>query len=233
MQKELEIIYNDPHLIAINKPAGLATHRSKLVGNTNEFALQILRDQIGKYVYPIHRLDRKTSGVLLFTTTKEDANAFQILLKNHQIIKIYYAIVRGFFPERTVLNYPLKNEDGKIQDAETRFQLLEHSEVDVPCGQHNTSRYSLVEAIPVTGRMHQIRKHFSHLNHPIIGDRPHGCNKQNKLFKEKWGMINMLLHAHSVEFDHPVSKERIKISAPFPTFFKDIKRKLKFGTFLS
>lgn len=189
-------------------------HRSRIAAEEKEyFALQLLRDQINQYVYPIHRLDRKTSGVLIFGLKKEIAAAIQKEIINKKILKKYIAIVRGYFPNEIEVDYSLTNDKGKVQEAITYFKLLQKTEIDVPLGKHGTSRYSLIEAYPQTGRMHQIRKHLNHLRHPIIGDRPHGCNKQNKLFKEKWNMMSMMLHAQLLEFKHPVSQEKISIHA--------------------
>jgi tRNA pseudouridine65 synthase len=130
-----------------------------------------------------------------------------------QVKKKYLAIVRGFTPDKETIDYPLKSEKGILQEALTKFQTLARTEIDLPYLEQLTSRYSLVEVEPLSGRMHQIRKHFAHIFYPIIGDRPHGCNKQNKLFKEKWNMNMMMLHASSIDFIHPVSEEQINIKA--------------------
>ncbi|MEO6851732.1 MAG: pseudouridine synthase, partial [Mucilaginibacter sp.] len=127
--------------------------------------------------------------------------------------KKYLAIVRGHTPDQEDIDYPLRKENGNLQDAFTSYHTLKRAELDIPLGAHPTSRYSLVEATPTTGRMHQLRKHFSHVFHPIIGDRTHGCNKQNRMFKEKWQMHTMLLHASSITFAHPVTNEVIIIEA--------------------
>ncbi|OJW18005.1 pseudouridine synthase [Mucilaginibacter sp. 44-25] len=209
----LEIIYRDEHLIAINKPHGLLVHRSSIAADVSEFAIQILRDQIGQKVYPAHRIDRKTGGVLLFALDKEAEVAMQQMFMNNQVNKKYLAIVRGFTPDEETIDYPLRKENGTLQDALTRYQTLKRAELNVPLGKHDTSRYSLVLAKPETGRMHQLRKHFAHVFHPIIGDRTHGCNKQNKLFKDKWEMETMLLHALEISFIHPVSGVETRISA--------------------
>jgi tRNA pseudouridine65 synthase len=134
--------------------------------------------------------------------------------------KRYLAIVRGFFPDELQLNHPLINEAGKSQEAETFFKIIKRTELDIPLGKHATSRYSLIEAFPRTGRMHQIRRHLDHLRHPIIGDRPWGCNKQNKLFLDKWEMNTMMLHAVSMKIPHPISGELIEINAELPTEFQ-------------
>ena len=166
----------------------------------------MLRDQIGMRVYPAHRLDRKTSGVLLFTKSKESNPLVQKLFRERKVIKKYKAIVRGFTPEEGIIDYQLR-EGSKIQEAQTGFQRLQTFEIDVPSGNFSTSRYSLVELTPRTGRHHQLRKHMAHIFHPIIGDRPHGCNKQNRIWKEQFGMMTMMLHAESLSFEFPVGEE--------------------------
>ena len=209
----LEILFQDEDLIAVNKPHGLLVHRSSIAADTSEFALQILRDQIGKTVYPAHRLDRKTSGVLLFSLNKEMDSKIQTAFSLNQIKKEYLAVLRGHTDYAGSIDYPLKKENGTVQDALTDYQTLALSEIDLPFGKFPTSRYSLVQAKPQTGRMHQIRRHFAHIFHPIIGDRPHGCNKQNKLWKDTFQHDTMLLHAKSITFEHPMTRENILIQA--------------------
>jgi len=219
----LQIIYQDEHLVVINKPHGLLVHRSPIAADAEEFAVQMLRDQIGQKVFPVHRIDRKTSGILVFGLNGEIARLIQEQLEDHATNKTYLAIVRGYFPESLELDYPLTNDTGKVQEALTHFKCLKHTEVDVPFGKHATSRYSLIEAYPKTGRMHQIRKHLKHLRHPIIGDRPHGCNKQNRLFKAQWNMTTMMLHAQKLNLSHPITNEPLHLEAPlFSTFKKMI-----------
>lgn len=209
----LEILYRDEHLIAINKPHGLLVHRSSIAADTSEFALQLLRDQIHQKVYPAHRLDRKTSGILLFSLDKETDQLIQPMFANKQMDKKYLAILRGFCPAEGTIDYPLLKDNGTSQDATTHYRMLHQAEIDVPQGKFATSRYSLVEANPETGRMHQLRRHFAHIFHPIIGDRPHGCNKQNKLWKDRFDMDTMMLHASTLSFKHPKSNLEINIKA--------------------
>ncbi len=218
----LEIIYQDEYFVAINKPHGLLVHRSPIAADVQEFALQLLRDQIQQKVFPIHRLDRKTAGILLFALSSDVASKLQSVLENLKTQKTYLAIVRGHFPDELELDYPLTNDKGKIQEAYTSFKTLKRTELDIPFGKFSTSRYSLIEARPRTGRMHQIRKHLKHLRHPIIGDRPHGCNKQNKLFKEQWNMMTMLLHAKEFSITHPVSNEPMLLKAPLYSAFEEM-----------
>ncbi len=216
---ELEIIYQDDYLIAINKPNGLLVHRTQIAAHEDTFAVQLLRDQIGKRVHPVHRLDRKTSGVLLFAFESAVTKNLQSQFIEGTVDKKYEAIVRGYFPESSIVDYPLTNDRGKTQAAITHFKLVRKTELPIPFGKHPSSRYSLIEARPETGRMHQIRKHLNHLRHPIIGDRPHGCNKQNKLFKERWKMTSMLLHAVNLSIKHPLTNAPLQLIAPRPKVF--------------
>ncbi|WP_029274358.1 pseudouridine synthase [Pedobacter borealis] len=218
----LEIIYQDENLIAINKPHGLLVHQSSIARDATEFALQLLRDQVGKHVSPVHRLDRKTSGILLFAFDKVSEIAMHQQFMNAETDKKYLAILRGFTPDAMDIDYPLAKENGTMQDAYTSFRTLQRAEVAVAFGKHPTSRYSLVEARPKTGRMHQLRRHFSHILHPIIGDRTHGCNKQNKFFKAQWDMTTMLLHASELSFTHPITNERIHLKAGLHDEFKRV-----------
>lgn len=215
----LEILYQDEYLVAINKPHGLLVHRSPIAADASEFAIQLLRDQLGQKVFPVHRLDRKTSGILLFALDENINVVMQRSFMNKVIEKKYLALVRGFTLQEGMIDYALTTDDGKVQDAITHYKTIKQFEISVPHGKHLTSRYSLVEVNPETGRMHQIRKHLAHIFNPIIGDRPHGCNKQNKLFLETWNMNTMLLHAAELEFIHPVTKQKIVIQAEISSEF--------------
>jgi len=209
-----EILYQDEHFIAICKPHDILVHRTKLSQDT-VFVLQSLSKQVDKYLYPIHRLDRKTSGILLFAFSSEIAKTIHDQFQTGEITKTYLAICRGHLPQlEMTIDYALTNDRGKIQDAITHVKVLKQSEIAVPQGKFQTSRYSLVKVKPLTGRFHQIRKHLKHIFHPIVGDRPHGCNKQNKLFKEKWNMGTMLLHAQQLQLHHPITEDVMVISTP-------------------
>lgn len=223
----LEILYQDEHLVAINKPNGLLVHRSPIARNTDVFAVQELRNQLNCHVYPAHRLDRKTSGVLLFALNKEILSSLQQGFANKKVQKTYWAILRGYTEDSGTIDYSLTNDKGASQKAVTHYKTLEQTEIPVPFGKHDTSRYSLVEASPITGRMHQLRKHFAHILHPIIGDRPHGCNKQNKLFLEKWEMGNMLLHARTLQFTHPILEKTLTVEASLPAEFRRMMKTLQ------
>ncbi|RYE29317.1 MAG: pseudouridylate synthase [Sphingobacteriaceae bacterium] len=229
----LEILYQDEHLIAINKPHGLLVHRSAIARDVQEFALQILKNQIGKWVNPVHRIDRKTAGVLLFALDKDTERAMQMAFAENNVQKKYYAIVRGHTPDEQEIDYPLRKENGTLQEAFTAYKTLQRAELDVPLGAHPSSRYSLVEVKPETGRMHQLRKHFSHIFHPIIGDRTHGCNKQNRMFKANWQMETMLLHAAELSFLHPATGLPILIKAPLQKEFMQAMQLMNWNTDLT
>lgn len=218
----LEVLYRDQQLVVVNKPHGLLVHRSSIAADAEEFALQLLRDQIGQPVYPAHRLDRKTGGLLLFSLDKETDSVMQQRFMDRQIEKTYLAIVRGYTEDEGAIDHPLRKENGTLQDALTHYRTLHRAEIPLALGKFQTSRYSLVQVTPETGRMHQIRRHFAHIFHPILGDRPHGCNKQNKLWKETYDMDSMLLHAHSVSFRHPHSQDLLAIHAALQPVFQKV-----------
>lgn len=215
----LEILFQDEYLVAINKPHGLLVHRSSIAADTSEFALQLLRDQIQQMVYPAHRIDRKTGGILVFSLNKEMDTTVQQLFANKEILKTYWAVVRGYTEDNGTIDYPLRKENGTLQEALTHYKTIGRAEIDLPLGKHQTSRYSLVELKPITGRMHQLRRHMAHIHHPILADRPHGCNKQNRLWKEHFGMDTMLLHAKEIRFLHPSTQQQIHIEAPLLSEF--------------
>ncbi|MDQ1098428.1 MULTISPECIES: pseudouridine synthase [Chryseobacterium] len=218
----LEILYRDEHIIAINKPSGLLVHKSFYSGEADTYAIQELKKQIGQKVYPVHRLDRKTSGVLLFTLDKETLRTMSDQFATREVEKKYIAILRGWTKEEETIDYDLTNENEVKQNAMTYYRRLQTSEIDLPFLKHLTSRYSLVEAIPETGRFHQLRKHFKHILHPILGCRKHGCNKQNKLLLQTFNMTRMTLHAYQLAFTHPITNERINVYATIDEEFKKV-----------
>lgn len=221
------VLYQDEYFVAINKPPGYIVHRSSIARNAPLVVLQLLRDQINKRLYPLHRLDRKTSGVLIFALSSEANKLLSQQFANHELYKEYTAIVRGWTEDKGTIDYNLENERGTSQTAITLFETLERYEINLPFGKFPTSRYSKVRLMPKTGRMHQLRKHMAHIFHPIIGDRPHGCNKQNKMWKQKFLMDTMMLHAKRLIFTHPYSKEEIQIDAPYLEEFERVMKILK------
>ncbi|WP_417879498.1 tRNA pseudouridine(65) synthase TruC [Vibrio sp.] len=223
---ELEVVYRDEYFIAVNKPAGMLVHRSWLDRHETQFVMQTLRDQIGQHVFPLHRLDRPTSGVLLFALSSEFAAKAAPMFAEHQFTKTYHAIVRGWIEEGDRLDYSLKKEQDKIADkfaskeveaqsAITDYQPLAKVEVLHSTGRFPTSRFCLVEMQPLTGRKHQLRRHMAHLRHPILGDTSHGDGKQNRLFRDIYNASRLMLHASKLEFVHPYTDETIVIEAKF------------------
>lgn len=219
----LPIIFQDEHYVVINKPHNLLVHRSPIAAEETEFALQILRDQLGAWVSPCHRIDRKTAGLVVFALTKEADVAMKNLFQANQVVKTYWAIVRGFMPETGLFNRDLANEKGVFQTAETAFKCLNQVEVPVFVDKYPTSRYSLVELSPKTGRMHQIRRHLAQARHYIIGDKTHGECKQNKMFENNFELNTMLLHAQKLVFKHPFTMQQMKLETqPSEIFLKII-----------
>jgi tRNA pseudouridine65 synthase len=272
----LTILYQDEFMVAVDKPAGLFVHRSFMDKDEIYFALQLVRDQVRQYVYPVHRLDRPTSGVLLFALTKDVATKLNEAFANKSsqvglrsqlktelavesdhnlvqqdkvaelstnegidgcdvaMVKTYYAVVRGHLaiPE-DLIDHALKekldklgdknvNRDKPAQSAQSYYQVKQQASLPIKVGKFDSVRYSLVEVRPITGRRHQIRRHLAHLRHPILGDINYGDNKQNPFFIQHFGFKRLMLHAKSLEFNHPVSNERITISAPFDRQWQQI-----------
>jgi len=218
----LSILYIDDQLIAIDKPVGMLVHRSKIDAGEKVFALQTLRDQIGERVYPVHRLDKPTSGVLLFARNSEIASIVASDFAGHKIKKKYMAIVRGWTPDVDTIDYPLKPifdrttdrqraNNKPAQEAQTEFLTLSTCELPFPVGRYASARYSLVEIRPKTGRKNQIRRHFKHIFHPIVGDRKFGDGAHNRFFKENFHVDRMLLSATGLELRHPTTSKVLKI----------------------
>lgn len=223
MKNKLEILFEDDYYIAINKPAGVLVHRTSIAKDEEELlAVQLLRDQIGKKVYPLHRIDRPTSGVLLFAKSPEATSLLQPLFPTDAVKKYYLSIVRGHLSEDYgIIDHPLKKKlYGELQEAQTEYWSLSKSDIPFASSKkYSSSRYSLIKLYPHSGRMHQIRRHMAHARHYVIGDTAHGDNKQNNFFRKQFSLNNMLLHAWKLEFFHPYKKENINITAGLPDYF--------------
>jgi tRNA pseudouridine65 synthase len=229
----LEIIYQDEHFVAVNKPAGMLVHRSWLDKHETQFVMQTLRDQLGQHVFPLHRLDRPTSGVLMFALSSEVASQAMPMFAGQAMEKTYHAIVRGWIEEGGELDYPLKVELDKIadkfasqekeaQEAVTHYQPLCRVEVPYSTGKFPTTRYCLMALKPKTGRKHQLRRHMAHLRHPIVGDTTHGDGKHNKLFREEFAAPRLLLHASELRFVHPFTQQVVVIRASVDAVWKQL-----------
>lgn len=229
----IEIIYQDKYIVAINKPKGLLVHKSELDNHETLFALQLTRDKIGKYVYPIHRLDKPTSGVLLFALDEITASKLNGNFKNHEISKTYVAIVRGHIQNNGLIDHDLKriydkkadknkNKDKEPQSALTEYKCIQNFTLAYPIGKYSEARYSIVELTPKSGRKHQFRRHMKHISHPIIGDTKYGKGEHNRLFREKLNCYRLLLHAQTLKFIHPITNKNVIIKAKFDNDFTEI-----------
>ncbi len=214
----LPLLYQDDHLVAIDKPPGLLVHRSDIDRHETRFAVQLLRDQLGRRVYPAHRLDKGTSGVLLFAFEPAIVKALALQFETGAVEKTYLAVVRGWPPEVGTIDHPLarKYDDygrhlpsAEAQPAVTYYRRLATVELPVAVDRYPTSRYALMELKPQTGRQHQLRRHLKHLGHPIIGDATHGKGIHNRYFQQAFGCHRLLLACIHLGFQHPVSGEKV------------------------
>jgi len=216
----VEIIFEDDHIIAVNKPNNVLVHHSYYSRNiTDDSLLQLLRKQNSGKLYPIHRLDRKTSGIIILAKQKEEVNQYQTLFIENQIKKTYHALVRGHILEQNSIDSPVKNDLGKYKSALTHYQPLKNYTLDIPVKPYPQSRYTLVEYTPKTGRMHQLRIHSNKIAHPIIGDHKYGNRHHNRMFEEQLKLPNLFLHAIKLEFICPFDKQLIVIRAEKPNFW--------------
>lgn len=234
----LTILYRDEHLIAIDKPPALLVHRSNIDRHETRFAIQILRDQIGQRVYPAHRLDKGTSGVLLFGLSPEVCQQLGRLFEARQMHKRYLAVVRGHPPEAGLIDHALSRtrddhespvpagaEDAP-QEAQTRYRRLATAELPWALDRWPTSRYALLELDPITGRRHQLRRHLKHIAHPIIGDATYGKGVHNRMFQTELGCHRLLLACTELAFAHPLSGAPITLRAPLSGDFAALLRRL-------
>lgn len=224
-------LYRDEALLVVHKPAGLLVHRSPIDRHETEFALQYARAlNGGAHVYPVHRLDRPTSGILVFARDPETARTMGMAMMAGQVHKTYLAMVRGWPAATGDIDYPLreepedrrrKGEEQPLREARTRFRTLATTEIPVAIETYPSSRYAVVELYPETGRKHQLRRHMKHISHPIIGDANHGRGRHNRYFAERFGQGRLMLAATGIEFTHPVTGAPVTItSAPEASFLQ-------------
>ena len=229
----MEILYVDEWLVAVHKPAGLLVHRSLIDKHATDFALQRVRDQLGRRVYPVHRLDRPTSGVLLFALDTATARTLTARFTAGQVVKTYQAIARGYLEPAGVIDHALREEPDALSDAKadpnkapqpaiTHFRRLATVELPYPVSRYPTARYSLLELQPTTGRKHQLRRHLKHRFHPIIGDTTHGDGRHNQFFARHFDNQRLLLAATRLQLRHPQTGEALAIRAPLAADFQRI-----------
>lgn len=219
----LPILYQDAHLVAIDKPAGLLVHRTGLDAGETRFAVQLLRDQLGQPVWPLHRLDKGTSGVLLFALDADTASAGSSLFQSESLVdKRYVAMVRGWPADAGRIDHPLKRmpDDARstgravdVQDAVTHFECLERLSLPLPYGDFTHTRCALLALTPKTGRRHQLRRHCKHVAHPILGDATHGKGPLNRAVAQWIGLQRLWLHAQRLSLPHPWRDETLEIEA--------------------
>ncbi|MBF7072263.1 tRNA pseudouridine(65) synthase TruC [Glaciecola sp. MH2013] len=235
----LNILHQDQHLVVVHKPANMLVHKSMIDRHETQFVMTILRDQIGQYVYPVHRLDKPTSGVLMFALSSDVARLLAGLFENREVKKEYHAILRGFAPEQISIDYALKEKHDPIADkhakkdkeAQSALTVLERVAtltVPEPVGRYPEARYSFVKLLPETGRKHQLRRHMAHIRHPIIGDTTHGDGKQNKFARTNLDFHQLALCATKLSFTHPITGEAIAcdthFEAPMQAFVERFKQ---------
>ena len=205
----IELLFVDAHVVVANKPSGLLVHRG--CDNDDDVALFRVRDAVGQQVHPLHRLDRGTSGALLFARTREAAARLSKAFEEGRVEKSYLALVRGTPPDAGVIDHAIPGkEGGRRVPALTRFRRIARSPVD---------RCSLVLAVPETGRLHQVRRHLRHIDHPLVGDVTHGSGEINRHYRAEYSLCRLALHAHFLAFEHPVTMARIEVTAPMPDDF--------------
>lgn len=220
----LTILYQDESLVVIDKPPGLLVHRSPIDRHETRFALQLLRDQIGQRVYPVHRLDKPTSGVLIFALSSAMAATLSQQFAAKTVTKYYLAVTRGFAPQAGCIDYALKEKLDKIadkhrradrpaQDAVTHFERLATAQIPVAIDRYPQSRYSLLSLRPETGRTHQLRRHMKHIGHPIIGDAKHGKGVHNRYFQSAYGCRRLLLACVKMAVVHPATGKALVFEA--------------------
>lgn len=232
MQNPLTVLYRDDYLLVVHKPAGLLVHRSPIDKHETEFALQYARAlNDGQHVYPVHRLDRPTSGILVFARDSDIARKLGLAMMAGEVAKTYLAMVRGWPPGHGEIDHPLREEpeDRRIKGVEqpvraafTHYRTLATTEIPVKIEKYPTSRYAVVELCPKTGRKHQLRRHMKHINHPIIGDANHGRGRHNRYFADRFGQGRLMLAATAMAFRHPVSGEPLALRAPPEESFLEV-----------
>ncbi|HWS78650.1 MAG TPA: pseudouridine synthase [Thermomonas sp.] len=212
----LPVLYSDDALAVVDKPAGLMVHDSALARGETDFAADRLREQFGKPIFLVHRLDRATSGCLLLAFDRETASALGKTLMSGEVAKDYWAVCRGWPAEHAfTVDHPLDGGPGKPlkKPARTAFEVLATCELPLPSSGFDTSRYALLRASPLTGRFRQIRRHLKHLSHHLVGDSSHGDGRHNRNFR-MLGIHRMLLHARRLAFVHPRTGASIEAIAP-------------------
>ena len=220
-----DLIYQDEFLVAMHKPPGILVHKSAIDAYEQRCVLQSLSEQLNCYLYPVHRLDKATSGVLMFALSSTIARQIQWQFEQHTIAKTYVAVVRGYVDGTGLIDHPLSDKrelrrsgapvnyrESPVKPAVTRYRALLTAQIPLACGPYSQSRYSLVALQPQSGRRHQLRRHMKHISHPIIGDTTHGQGCHNRLFRDHFDSRRLLLCATSLTCQHPVTDNTLEFS---------------------
>ena len=226
---ELEICYLDDVLVVVNKPAGMLVHRSGIDARETVFLMQTLRDQLGQHVFPVHRLDKPTSGLVIFALSSEIARELSLMFERGVVDKSYLAFVRGHTSPTLSIDHPLRDEvdskgrktkEGVVREAATELTTLASWTIPEPVDRYPEARYSKVQLKPITGRYRQLRRHMKHISHPILGDVRYGKGTHNRFIEERVGVKRLWLHAYSLAFSHPNTQEMLTIQSEMPQHFR-------------
>lgn len=221
------ILFADAQVVVVDKPAGLVVHRSRMANDVDTDLLTELGRIIDGPLFPVHRLDRATSGVILFARDARAAGALGKQLMARTMTKRYLAVCRGWPRSPGEIIYDLADEDGgRKQPALTRFEVVAQATVPIAMGRYAEQRYSLVQVWPETGRYRQIRRHFHHVSHHLVGDTSHGRTEHNRLFRDQFDCTRLLLHAQSLAFAHPGDGRALEVTAPLDAAFAAIVARL-------
>lgn len=204
-----------------DKPSGMVVHPSHYSGQFQDTAVQVLAAQLGRKVFAVHRLDAATSGLLLVAFDSETVAHLARQFHDHTVHKRYLAVVRGWPASSGVVDHPLADDRGRLKPALTRWSMLAQASFDWPLQRYPQARYALVSATPEDGRQHQIRRHFKHLSHPLIGDTRYGKGEHNRLFREQLNCSRLLLHAAELGFVAP-DGQAIHVTAPHEPVFEQV-----------
>lgn len=212
----IEILFEDEHIIVVNKPANMLVHPYKAESNDRVSVMKCLRNQIDQYVYPVHRLDRAVTGALLFTKSTKLVTEFQNIWHTDLVKKKYLALTRGIFEDSGFFDFALKDKNKIPKEALTYYHPLELFKTS-----------TLVEVEIKTGRMHQIRRHFSRTVQHLLGDRKYGKKKYNDDYLERFGLERIFLHSHKLDFEHPITGQKLKIEAPLAQDLQNVLIKME------
>lgn len=207
----VKFLVDEPDFVVVSKPPKLAVHPSEMCWDRRTLLSMVRNKAGGEHVYPVHRLDRPVSGPVLFAKNPEMCKTLQAQFESGQVSKTYVAVVRGFADEQGVIDTPLKKHNGNMQECLTTYRCLGQTVIHEPFDRYDTVRYSFLSCTPVTGRFHQLRRHFRDISRPIIGDTTDGDSRQNRFFRDRFGVQRMMLHSCCLGFDHPESGERLNV----------------------